>query len=70
MKRCSHSGRKRIIREIKGGMVTSVKAMMLAKAGKNSEPEATVQQKCPPTSIKRGEVDYLQGTRKNVGDWS
>jgi tetratricopeptide (TPR) repeat protein len=27
----------------KGGMVTSVKAMMLAKAGKNSEAEATIQ---------------------------
>jgi tetratricopeptide (TPR) repeat protein/tRNA A-37 threonylcarbamoyl transferase component Bud32 len=28
----------------KGGMVTSVKAMMLAKAGKKSEAEATIQQ--------------------------
>jgi hypothetical protein len=27
----------------KGGMVTSVKAMMSAKAGKNSEAEATIQ---------------------------
>jgi hypothetical protein len=26
----------------KGGMVTSVKAMMSAKAGKNSEAEATI----------------------------
>jgi serine/threonine protein kinase len=47
----------------KGGMVTSVKAMMLAKAGENSEAEATIQH---AIEIGRGYA-HFHHTSYNIG---
>ena len=47
----------------KGGMVTSVKAMMLAKAGKNTEAEATIQH---AIAIGRGYA-HFHHTSYNIG---